>query len=204
MLTVTNLTLELPDRVLLDQIHFTAERGSVWHITGANGVGKTTLLRALTGLKPLAHGTIEWLGQNIQTQLSQFWQQLQVVGHLAAIKPRLTMRENCRFNFNTPVPDSQVDLALEKLALTALADQFAGQCSAGQQRRIALARLLLKPASLWLLDEPYTALDQESTAIVNDLIETHAEEGGVVIFTSHRDPQFERRQAHRLELRAPC
>ena len=147
-------------------------------VTGPNGTGKTTLLRCLAGLIRADSGTISVLGEN----------DLHYLGHLNAMKPQLTVTEN--LNFWAKINDaSKIDDALENaivtLNLTRLTDLPFSVLSSGQKRRVALARLLLSPRAVWLLDEPTVGLDTASILIVEAMFAKHLSEGGIIIAATH-------------------
>lgn len=202
-LTLSSVSIELPERLLLTDLSFTVDPGMLWQIAGANGAGKTTLLRAMTGLKPISSGMVAWNGRNIQEQLSQYWSQIQYLGHKTAIKPKLTVRENMLLNSGVVTTHQRVQEVLDILGLKPQADQFAGLCSAGQQRRLSLARLWLRPSQLWILDEPYTALDQYHVSLLTAWIEDQVLGGGSVLMTSHRELPMNRIPIHRIDLSSP-
>jgi len=201
-------TLELRDfacirdnRCLFSGLNVTIQSGDIVHLEGPNGTGKTTLLRALIGLMPETLGDILWQGQAITDQYHDFHSQLLFIGHLTGIKKSLTPRENLQFltkiNGNTCSSES-IDEALESVGLYGYEDMPGYQLSAGQQRRVALARLYLTQAAVWILDEPYTALDVAVIDKLERLFEQHAEQGGCVLLTSHQAPQIS--QLRRLSL----
>ena len=143
-------------------------------MTGPNGTGKTTLLRCLAGLIRLDSGTISKLNEN----------DLHYLGHLNAMKPQLTVAEN--LNFWAKINGgTKIDAALETLNLTRLIDLPFSVLSSGQKRRVALARLLLAPRAVWLLDEPTVGLDTASILIVEAMLAAHLSKGGIIIAATH-------------------
>lgn len=178
-------------RVLFGGINATLGGGDIVQIEGPNGTGKTTLLRALTGLFPDYDGAILWRGKDISQQKYEFLSHLLFIGHLPGIKKSLTPRENLRFlaNLQGECSDAQIDAALAEVGLYGYEDMPGYQLSAGQNRRIALARLYVTNALVWVLDEPYTALDTQGIAKLEALFEQHAKQGGCVILTSHQAPK---------------
>ena len=158
-------------------------------IRGANGSGKTTLLRSLCGLTLAQSGRIEWMGENIAEDPQSIRANLAYVGHLDGIKLELSVSENIQFAQAMSARSSQPATAevLQRLGLASFANVTARALSAGQRRKVALARVLVSDVTLWILDEPFTALDQESQSLVCELLELHASNGGIAIFTSHQD-----------------
>jgi len=178
LLTVSGLSLSRGGRLLASGLEFNLARGGVLLVRGPNGAGKSSLLLTLAGvLRPTA-GTV-------RGQLSD-GPGIHVLGHQAALKPRLTLMETLSFwrTLNGPGHLS-VDAALDTVGLGGLGAIEAGHLSAGQGRRLALARLLLSPRPVWLLDEPTAALDDDGTAMVGRLIDAHAASGGAAIVATH-------------------
>jgi heme exporter protein A len=178
-------------RELFCDIDFSINAGDIVQIEGPNGTGKTTLLRALTGLFPDYDGDILWQGESISRVNYEFLSQLLFIGHLPGIKKTLTPRENLRFlgHLNGQCDLEQIDDALAQVGLYGYEDMAGYQLSAGQNRRVALARLYLSDALVWVLDEPYTALDTQGVAKLEALFAEHVSQGGCVIMTSHQPPQ---------------
>lgn len=179
-------------RTLLGKLSFELVAGSILHIHGANGCGKTSLIYVLTGLRRAEAGEIVWSDKPIQDDLFTYRQQLCFVGHENAIKLELSVRENLhnfyQWQVCKPLVPGEV---LGRLGLAAHADDLCHQLSAGQRRKLSLARLLLTQAPLWILDEPFTALDQASINFFQSLITQHAQAGGIVILTSHQALDWE-------------
>lgn len=184
MLEALNLCCERNGRTLFNDLSFKVEAGSLVQVTGENGAGKTTLLRMLTGLSVAESGEVRWQGQPLPAVRAHFHQHLLWIGHLPGIKSRLTAREN--LHFWHPVGQPALDNALRYAGLEGEEETLAGQLSAGQQRRVALARLWLSKAPLWVLDEPFTAIDSAGVEALTNCLERHARQGGMVVFTSHQ------------------
>lgn len=167
-------------------VSFTLSAGEALLLTGPNGAGKTTLLRALAGFLPLAAGTIRLDGADAERTVGE---QCHVVGHANAIKGALTVAENLAFwaSFlgNGKALPAAVSEALSRLDLAPLGDVPAAYLSAGQRRRTALARLLVAPRLIWLLDEPSVSLDAASTALLAGLVAGHVAAGGMAIAATH-------------------
>lgn len=180
-------------RELFHGINFQINAGDIVQVEGPNGTGKTTLLRALTGLFPDYEGDILWQGQPLSQVRYEFLSQLLFIGHLAGVKKTLTPRENLQFlgNLAAQCDLEQIDQALANVGLYGYEDMAGYQLSAGQNRRIALARLYLSQSLVWVLDEPYTALDVQGVDKLERLFESHAQKGGCVILTSHQPPQVD-------------
>jgi heme exporter protein A len=172
------------------------------HVVGPNGAGKTTLLRVLAGLLTPEQGTILWGGRAIRGLADDWCAGFSYLAHSDGLKPELTARENLEFEvrLRRPVADSEFGEALERVGLAAAGDLAAGALSAGQRRRLALARVLLTAAPLWMLDEPYTNLDAAGTAFVSEVIGRHLAAGGAALIAAHQPPAIPDHQPRRLEL----
>ncbi|MFB9134836.1 cytochrome c biogenesis heme-transporting ATPase CcmA [Vibrio olivae] len=190
MLEVRNLTAIRDERELFTDLSFTVSRGELVQIEGRNGTGKTTLLRMITGLGEQDEGDILWNQEKIQQQREEFHQELLFLGHHTGVKRELTAYENLRFYLvmhrQQPQQTAIYD-ALMKVGLAGREDVPVGQLSAGQQRRVALARLWLSHQTLWILDEPLTAIDKQGVKVLEALFLQHVEQGGMVILTTHQD-----------------
>jgi heme exporter protein A len=173
-------------------LSFTLARGEALRIAGANGSGKTSLLRILCGLATPAAGEVRWKGEPVRSLREDYSTQLVYLGHAPAVKDELTASENlasaCRLAGNARSRD-EVCAALRALAVPDAS--VVKTLSQGQRRRAALARLLLSQAvPLWLLDEPLAALDAQAARVVEDLVADHAARGGLVVYTTHQDTRI--------------
>ena len=177
-------------RVLFSKLDCSVRRGQLLRVQGVNGAGKTSLLRMLCGLLPAADGEIMWQGQPIQGQAEEFGRQLVYIGHAAALKDDLSALENLQTACLLGGIHIEAGHALSALRQAGLAGRehaAARLLSQGQRRRVALARLVVaRHAPLWILDEPFNALDSAATAWLGGLIGEHLAHGGVVALTSHQ------------------
>lgn len=185
MLTVQHLSCRKGERLLWQDLNFAVSPGQLLQIAGANGSGKTSLLRVLTGLAPAHTGEVSWQGVAIGKRKSAYQQQLHYLGHQAAVKSELTVQENLRFNLQKTAKKS-VNTAIEQVGLTTHRDHFGHQLSQGQKQRVALARLLLNPARLWILDEPLAGLDTDMIEHLQQIFAEQLQQGGMIILTTHR------------------
>ncbi|MBC3764971.1 cytochrome c biogenesis heme-transporting ATPase CcmA [Neptunicella marina] len=187
MLDANNLTCCKSDRVLFQQLSLSLDVGDILHLQGPNGAGKTSLLRILVGLSQPQSGCVNYQHTSIE-QSNDFAQQLIYIGHKPALNPALTAIENLTYwaQMHGVSLLSDIWQILSDLGLAGLEDIPVSQLSAGQQRRVALARLWIKPAKLWVLDEPFTALDVNAIDMVQQKMQRHAQQGGAVILTSHQ------------------
>ncbi|MCE7586712.1 cytochrome c biogenesis heme-transporting ATPase CcmA [Vibrio fluvialis] len=190
MLEVKNVTAIRDERVLFEGLSFTIQSGELVQIEGRNGTGKTTLLRIVTGLGDRDDGEIHWNNVNIEADRDSYHQELLFLGHQTGVKRELTALENLRFYQAVHAAGTQEEdlyQALTQVGLAGREDVPVGQLSAGQQRRVALARLWLSRQKLWILDEPLTAIDKQGVKVLEALFLQHAEQGGIVVLTTHQD-----------------
>ncbi len=174
-------------RVLFENLDFSVGAGQLWQVSGPNGAGKSSLLRILTGLLEPSDGVVSFDGQPLNQNWSEYCQQLLFIGHKAAVKGELSALENFHWQQQlSSVQDVDAWDLLEKLGLLGLEDELTTRLSAGQQRRVALTRLWATQASLWILDEPFTALDVQGIALLQQRFVEHLAAGGTIIFTSHQ------------------
>lgn len=190
ILQLVQLTFDYQEAPLLKDVSFELGGGDLLHLQGANGAGKTTLLKVLAGLYEPSSGEINYQGVPITEQLTTYQQDLCFVGHKIGISPYLTLEENCKFDIHY---SQQKDLR-ELAALFHLQRYLTTPCgllSAGQRRQVGLLRLWLTKAKIWLLDEPFVALDRAALIILMDKIQQHRETGGLVLLTSHQEIPLE-------------
>lgn len=185
MLHANQLTCVYEERVLFESLSFTVESGEVVQIAGANGSGKTSLLRLLAGLTQPESGDVRWGGERLSRARDTFHQQLLWIGHKPGVKTALTAEENLRLFYPRSTLEAR-EAALAAIGLAGFEDLPLFQLSAGQQRRSALARLWLSDAALWILDEPLAALDVSAIEIVTRRLEKHVHRGGSVVLTTHQ------------------
>ena len=174
------------ERWVFAGLDFALPAGGALVLTGPNGSGKSSLLRVMAGLLPPAAGTLLWDGRPLREEPEAHRQRVQFVGHLDAVKPVLSVRENLAFWAGLKT-DGEADLeaALAALALSHLAEVPARLLSAGQKRRLALSRLFAAPSALWLLDEPTVGLDADSTTRLGEAIAAHRAGGGRLVVSTH-------------------
>ncbi|MBE03022.1 cytochrome c biogenesis heme-transporting ATPase CcmA [uncultured Marinobacter sp.] len=189
LLQAVHLQCERDRRVLFRDLSFSILPGTVTRVEGPNGSGKTTLLRILAGLNDAWSGELYWCGEPRDRQRESFLRNTLYLGHRPGIKPLLTPLENLRALTagRRPLPDRVLRQALEGTGLAAFQDVPCCNLSAGQQRRVALARLLIADEPLWLLDEVFTAIDVHGVDALEALLLQRAAEGGAVVVTTHHD-----------------
>lgn len=175
------------DRCLFSGLSLALSAGEALQVVGPNGSGKTTLLRAVCGLTRPELGDLIFRGASLDGNPRTFRSELVYIGHENGLKSELTALENLRALRDMSAQRRGLSLhaALKRVGLEDFEDRPVRTLSSGQRRRVALARLLVAQATLWLLDEPFTALDQAGARLVNALVEAHLDAGGGIIFTSH-------------------
>lgn len=204
MLEALQLTCTRGERTLFRDVSFTLAPGQLLHVAGANGSGKTTLLRILCGLGAADGGEVRWRGTPIRDLRETYAQELVYLGHSQALKDDLSATENlvvaCMLAGRAVARAAARD-ALNEFGLAPCAHLPVRALSQGQKRRAGLARLALsRDVPLWILDEPFSALDAHAVAYLEGLLLAHAERGGSVIFTTHQDAAITARAAQRIEL----
>jgi heme exporter protein A len=189
MLEAAGLECVRQQRKLFSGLSLALGAGESLRVAGANGSGKTSLLRILCGLLPPDAGEVRWQGERIRSLREEYARQLVYLGHAPAVKDELTPEENLMITMKLAGADASAAAIREGLERFQVPKSFVKRLSQGQKRRAALARLCLSEAvPLWLLDEPFTALDVQGIGLLKELIETHTRRGGMVAFTTHQDP----------------
>ncbi len=190
MLATTDLICSRGERRLFASVSFALDSGDWLHVQGENGAGKTTLLRTLVGLSPPDAGSIRWRGTDTRECADPFRRAFVYLGHASALKDELTPLENLRLALAVDgLGAEEADLleALRRIGLQGREDLPCRALSAGQKRRVLLARLLLRTADLWVLDEPFSALDASGIELLGTMIASHLERGGIAVMTSHQN-----------------
>ena len=188
LVSASKLTCIREERILFDELSFDINAGDIVQIEGPNGAGKTSLLRILAGLSRPYAGQTFYLNEDINRCRDEYNEDLLYLGHLAGVKSELTAEENLNFNLRISGYDGfDTTAILVKVNLTGFEEALAGHLSAGQHRRTALARLQYSNCKIWILDEPFTAIDKKGVEELEQLFIQHAESGGCVILTTHQD-----------------
>ena len=201
LLEARGLALSRNDEPIFGPLDFALHPGEVVLVEGDNGAGKTTLLRVLSGLLAPTSGEIRLAGEPLT--LARLSPQVALLSHANGLKPELTAIENLRFAAGLLGLRSGLSptTALAGVGLAGYDDVPTRTLSAGQKKRVALARVLLAPVGLWLLDEPYANLDRGGIELVNRLLETHAHRGGAALITSHGAYAYTAGTPRRIALR---
>ena len=187
ILKVENIAFERNDSLLFSPVSFTLDIGEALHLEGANGSGKTTIFRLVTRLLEPSQGNILYCGESIDKCRYDYLANLLFIGHQSALKGMLTVTENLRWLSPATTSTQKITDALQAMGLQGYGDVHCYQLSAGQQRRVALARLMTTQATLWYLDEPFAALDKQGVDHIESLMQAHLQQGGSILFSSHQD-----------------
>lgn len=186
MLQVEDLSCVRSERSLWQGVRFELPPGKLLQITGANGSGKTSLLRILAGLAVPNSGRMDWCGIPVSDQKLAYLQQLYYFSHQSGVKNELSVRENIRFRLRRPCTEKSLSAAIGQAGLSEHSDHFGRQLSQGQKQRVALAALFLSNVPLWILDEPFANLDSEMIEKLKTIFVEKLQAGGLIILTTHR------------------
>jgi heme exporter protein A len=191
------------DRTLFSKLEFRLEPGGALILEGRNGCGKTSLLRILCGIRLPDDGSVTWGDTAIEKLGPDYHMHMAYVGHRDGVKLDLTPLENLAMARALGMPnDITLQAALEKVDLGGFEDVLTRNLSAGQQRRLALARLLVTDTSLWILDEPFTSLDVHGIRVIEELLDAHTTSGGMLAVTSHHAVNIQNTTVQRINLSA--
>lgn len=202
LLQAEGLELWRGERCLFRDLSFELLEGAALHVSGANGCGKTSLLRVLCGLTEPEEGEIRWRGRSIRRCRDDYQHAFAWLGHLNGFKAELSARANLAFSVSLrreTNPDVRND-TLDQVGLDSVADLPCRVLSAGQKRRLSLATIMLSAAQLWILDEPFTNLDATGRAMISRMLDRHCANGGTAIVASHQDLGVEQRYLQHLEM----
>lgn len=205
MLTAQGLACLRGDRLLFKNVGFELSAGGLMYVLGENGSGKSSLLRLLCGLLTPEDGEVFWNGKSIKHDAESYQADLIYVGHLNGLKDDLTVLENLEFSarlVGNMVDNGTILKALTAIGVARCANLPVGVLSQGQKRRVALARLWLTRSKLWILDEPFAALDTASIAVLAAQLNQHMANGGMTIITTHQDVVIHAQSTQTLRLSA--
>ena len=183
-----NLECTRQDKILFQKLDFQLSEGDLLQIDGVNGSGKSSLMQICAGLIQASEGQILWNGKNIKDCRYAYQSDICYFGHLNGVKSGLTAKENMRVMHTLSGTSKTIDYSsiLKKIGLPYAENTLTSRMSAGQKRRLGLSRILMTDATLWLLDEPFNALDKDGKAVIEQLITEHCHAGGMVIFATHQ------------------
>ncbi len=195
MLKIDNLSCQKGYNLLFKHLSFEVNPGDILRITGTNGSGKTSLLKILSGLDTREQSCISLDSHTVKSEAYQ--EEIFYLGHLSALSGELSALENLEFLTGLNKPTNQIQLikALSNIGLKGYEDEYCAKLSAGQKRRVILAGLFISNAKVWLLDEPFTALDPDGVAIIERRINKHCEQGGLCLFTTHQSSTLPNQKA---------
>lgn len=190
---VNNLQCIRRDNILFQELSFKLEDGGLLQIDGVNGSGKSSLLQMCVGLIQATEGKITWNEQDITSERYKFQSDITYFGHTNGVKAGLTALENMKVMHALSGFKSKVDysLILKQIGLAGMEDVLLSRMSAGQKRRVGLTRIFMSASKLWLLDEPFNALDKHGKKIIEQLIVEHCKTGGMVIFATHQTMEID-------------
>ena len=192
------------DRILFNGLEFSVGGGEMLLLEGRNGSGKTSLLRILCSIRLPDDGRVTWCGEDIQKLGPDYHEYLTYVGHRDGIKHDLTPQENLKMAqaLGKPSELHSIDEVLDQFGLYGFEDVPTRNLSAGQQRRLALARLLVTDSPLWILDEPFTSLDKQGVHVFEELMDKHTAQGGMIVLTTHHKVRIEGTHVQTINLSA--
>lgn len=199
VLRAENVSCTRDDRELFAGLEFTVNSGQVLLLEGNNGSGKTSLLRIICGFREPDSGWVSWRGESVPQD--PYYADMAYVGHMDGIKKELTVLENLKVSLALSQSGMlTIQQALGKVKLSGYEDTLIQALSAGQKRRLSLARLLITQNILWVLDEPFTSLDKQGIALVESLMTEHCVKGGIIVMTSHHEVNLPGVDIQRLRL----
>ena len=186
-LIVNNLSCQRGYKLLFENLSFELNSGEVLKVSGPNGSGKTSLMKILAGLSSFETGSIDYDDTKINSE--RYNLDFLYLGHLAALSPELSCLENLKYTMRLGNDSLDLDFsdALKKVGLKKFENELVGKLSAGQKKRIALSLLFITQSKVWLLDEPFSALDSRAIKIIETRVEDHCNSGGICILTTHQE-----------------
>ncbi|MDG1345952.1 MAG: cytochrome c biogenesis heme-transporting ATPase CcmA [Candidatus Thioglobus sp.] len=186
-LIVNNLSCQRGYKLLFENLSFELNSGEVLKVSGPNGSGKTSLMKILAGLSSFETGSIDYDDTKINSE--RYNLDFLYLGHLAALSPELSCLENLKYTMRLGNDSLDLDFsdALKKVGLEKFENELVGKLSAGQKKRIALSLLFITQSKVWLLDEPFSALDSKAIKIIETRVEDHCNSGGICILTTHQE-----------------
>ena len=193
MLIANSLSYKRKDRIIFNNLSISLGPKKIIQIRGRNGIGKTTLIKVLSNILVPIEGEIYWNGKNINKDISNYFNNFTLIMDINTSKKDMTVKENINFwirLFRSKIELKEIDTILNSLGMSSYENIFVKHLSYGEVRRLELIRLIIEKKKLWIIDEPYLGLDNEMIQILNETFKRHAEQDGMILFSSHLSPQI--------------
>ena len=193
MLIANNLSYKRKDRIIFNNLNISLSPKKIIQIRGRNGIGKTTLIKVLSNILVPIEGEIYWNGKNISKDIYNYYNSFTLIMDINTSKKDMTVKENINFwikLFRSKIDLKEIDMTLNSLGMSSYENIFVKHLSYGEIRRLELIRLIIEKKKFWIIDEPYLGLDNEMIQILNETFKRHAEQDGLILFSSHLSPQI--------------
>ena len=202
MLLANNLSFQRNNKEIFKELNISLSPKKIIHLQGRNGIGKTTLIKILVNMLLPSTGEIYWNGKNIKKNLNEFFSNLTYIMDTQTSKNEMTVNENIRFwkkLYSSPIESKQTDEIINLLLLKDYKNTKVNYLSAGEIKKLELCRLIIERKKLWILDEPYVGLDKLMIDLINETFKNHIANGGMIIFSSHSNPELQNMETIQLE-----
>ena len=202
MLLASNLSFQRNNKKIFSELNISLSPKKIIHLRGRNGIGKTTLIKILTNMLLPSSGEIYWNGKNIKKNLNEFFSNLTYIMDTQTSKIEMTVIENIRFwkkLFSSPIELKEIDAIINLLLLENYKNTKVKYLSTGEIKKLELCRLVIEQKKLWILDEPYVGLDELTIDLINETFRNHIANGGMIIFSSHNNPELQNMETIQLE-----
>ena len=202
MLLANNLSFQRNNKKIFSELNISLSPKKIIHLRGRNGIGKTTLIKILTNMLLPSSGEIYWNGKNIKKNLNEFFSNLTYIMDTPTSKIEMTVIENIRFwkkLFSSLIKLKEIDAIINLLSLEDYKNTKVNYLSTGEIKKLELCRLVIEQKKLWILDEPYVGLDELMINLINETFKNHIANGGMIIFSSHSNPELQNMETIQLE-----
>ena len=202
MLLANNLSFQRNNKEIFKELNISLSPKKIIHLQGRNGIGKTTLIKILVNMLLPSTGEIYWNGKNIKKNLNEFFSNLTYIMDTQTSKNEMTVNENIRFwkkLYSSTIESKQIDEIFNLLLLEDYKNTKVNYLSAGEIKKLELCRLIIERKKLWILDEPYVGLDELTINLINETFKNHIANGGMIIFSSHSNPELQNMETIQLE-----
>ena len=202
MLLANNLSFQRNNKEIFKELNISLSPKKIIHLQGRNGIGKTTLIKILTNMLLPSSGEIYWNGKNIKKNLNEFFSNLTYIMDTQTSKIEMTVIENIRFwkkLFSSSIESKEIDAIFNLLLLENYKNTKVNYLSTGEIKKLELCRLVIEQKKLWILDEPYVGLDELTIDLINETFRNHTANGGMIIFSSHNNPELQNMETIQLE-----